>query len=272
MLPVRYRVAANDRETADTSTLRLVPLEQPIARFRAGQFTMVYVFGVGEIPLSISGSPLARDTDLIHTVRGVGAVSEALHAIGVGGVVGIRGPYGTGWDVEHTQGSDLLFIAGGIGLAPLRPAVLEALDRRDRYDRVFVLAGARTPEDHIYTGEIESWIARGAVVRRTVDRTSGPGSWPGSVGLVTELLDDITLRPARTTAFVCGPEVMMTHTGLALTDRGIPPERIRLSLERDMKCGIAQCGHCQLGPDLICRDGPVTTLDHAAPLLAVAEL
>ena len=278
MLPARYRVVANDRETADTHTLRLAPLDPPIPRFRAGQFTMVYVFGVGEIPLSVSGSPLPDDDTLVHTVRAVGAVSAALCHAGPGSVVGVRGPFGTGWDLERSPGHDLLFVAGGIGLAPLRSALLEALGTPERHGFVTVLAGARTPAEHLYRDEEESWLGAGAMVLRTVDqlspepRTLQIPAWNGSVGLVTGLLDGLRLRPERTTAFVCGPEVMMTRTGAALTRLGIPPDRIVVSLERNMRCGIGVCGHCQLGPEFVCLDGPVTTLDHAEPLLAVRAL
>lgn len=278
MLPLRYRVVANDRETADTRTLRLAPLDQPIAPFGAGQFTMVYAFGVGEIPLSISGCPHPGDDTLIHTVRAVGAVSAALCAARPSTVVGVRGPFGTGWDVEDSTGRDLLFVAGGIGLAPLRPALLQALGQRWRYGRITVLAGAKTPAEHLYRDEDQSWLRHRATVLRTVDHvgfdpcTEQPLPWNGRVGLVTDLLDGPLLRPERTTAFLCGPEVMMTHTGEALTALGFAPSAIRLSLERNMRCGLGICGHCQLGPDFECLDGPVTTLDRAAPLLAVHEL
>ncbi|NUR62652.1 MAG: FAD/NAD(P)-binding protein [Catenulispora sp.] len=278
MVPARYRVVANHRDTADTHTLRLAPLDQPIPRFRAGQFTMVYVFGVGEIPLSVSGSPLVGDDTLVHTVRAVGAVSAALCQAGPGSIVGVRGPFGTGWDVEDSLGRNLLFVAGGIGLAPLRSALLEALGTRDRFGFITVLAGAKVPAEHLYRDEEESWLAHGAVVLRTVDRlepdpcTLQVPAWDGSVGLVTDLLAGLRARPEHTTAFVCGPEVTMTHTGSALLELGIPAHRIEVCLERNMRCGLGICGHCQLGPDFVCLDGPVTTFDHAEPLLAICEL
>lgn len=278
MLPRRYRVTDNRRETADTTTLCLAPLDEPIPHFRSGQFTMVYVFGVGEIPLSISGCPQIADDTLVHTVRAVGAVSAALCRAEPGTVVGVRGPYGTGWDVARARGRDLLFVAGGIGLAPLRPPLLEVLGARRDYGFVTVIAGAKTPSEHLYTIEDEGWIVEGTRVLRTVDRvpedpgTDRPEPWTGSVGLVTDLLPRVRLRPERTTAYLCGPEVMMTHTGAALTKLGMRPADIVVSLERNMRCGIGICGHCQLGPDFVCLDGPVSTLDHAEPLLAVREL
>lgn len=278
MLPRRYRVTANERETADTRTLCLAPVDPPLPHFAAGQFTMVYVFGVGEIPLSISGSPLVRDEILVHTVRSVGAVSEALCRAEPGTVVGVRGPFGEGWDVRRSRGRDLLFVAGGIGLAPLRPALLEVLATRREYGFVTVIAGAKTPQEHLYRVEDESWLAGGVTVLRAVDRlpidpcTYQPRRWPGAVGLVTDLLPQVRLRPERTTAYLCGPEVMMTHTGAALAQLGLRPEDVELSLERNMRCGAGLCGHCQLGPDFVCLNGPVTTYDHAEPLLAVPRL
>jgi anaerobic sulfite reductase subunit B len=262
MLPRRYRVTDNRQETGDTWTLTLAPMDRPIRRFGSGQFTMVYVFGVGEIPLSVSGCPLVHDDTLVHTVRAVGAVSTALCRAEPGTVVGVRGPFGTGWDVRRSRGRDLLFVAGGIGLAPLRPALLEVLASRRDYGFVTVIVGARTLPEHLYTDEDESWRAHGVEVLRIVDQ----------VGLVTDLLPRVRLRPERTTAYLCGPEVMMTHTGAALTGLGLRPSDIEVSLERNMRCGAGLCGHCQLGPDFVCLDGPVTTLDHAEPLLAVPEL
>jgi NAD(P)H-flavin reductase len=278
MLPARYRVTANHRDTADTHTLLLTPLDQPLPRPRPGQFTMVYVFGVGEIPLSVSGCPAEGDHTVAHTVRAVGAVSAALCRAEPGTVVGLRGPVGTDWDVARSRHRDLLFVAGGIGLAPLRPPVLEALAARRDYRSVTVIAGARTPADHLYQGQEELWRAQGAAVLRIVDRvpvdpcTRQPQAWAGPVGLVTDLLGQVELRPERTTAYLCGPEAMMTHTGDALLALGMQPADIEVSLERNMRCGIGICGHCQLGPDFVCVDGPVTTLDHAEPLLAVREL
>ncbi|GAA2003497.1 FAD/NAD(P)-binding protein [Catenulispora subtropica] len=268
----------NRRESGDTRTLSLAPLDRPLPRPRPGQFTMVYVFGVGEIPLSVSGHAVNGDRSLTHTVRAVGAVSAALCRAEPGTVVGVRGPFGTGWEVSRSRGRDLLFVAGGIGLAPLRPPLLEVLGARREYGFVTVVAGARTPADHLYGVEDECWRAHGVTVLRIVDRVPeepgprGPTVWPGPVGLVTDLLPEIRLRPERTTAYLCGPEAMMTHTGAALTGLGMGPAAIEVSLERNMRCGVGVCGHCQLGPDFVCLDGPVTTLEHAAPLLAVREL
>jgi NAD(P)H-flavin reductase len=267
LLPAWYQVASRHSETHDTVTLDLRPVGQGIPAHEPGQFTMLYAFGVGEVPVSISGT--AGD-GLVQTIRAVGAVTRALCAAKPGQVIGIRGPYGTTWDVTGAAGGDLLLVAGGIGLAPLRPALLAALARRGAYRRVAVLIGARSPEELVFAGEVDAWRRSGADVDITVDRATD--GWTGHVGVVTQLLERADINPAGTTALVCGPEVMMRLTARALAARGIPAERIRVSLERNMRCGVAVCGHCQLGPRLLCRDGPIVSYPDAAPLMAVREL
>jgi NAD(P)H-flavin reductase len=268
--PVHYRVGASHRETADTATLVLLPRSEPITPFRPGQFAMLYVLGVGEIPISISGDPAEEDV-LELTIRGVGAVSEALRHAPAGTPVGVRGPFGTGWRLDVPAGADLLLVAGGIGLAPLRPALRHALANRRRYGRIVLVAGARTPAELLFTTELVALAKRADVeLVVTVDRASE--DWTGRVGLVTEPLAEIDLFPEWTAALLCGPEPMMRFSAKVLLDRGMPAERIQVSLERNMKCGIGLCGHCQLGPLLLCRDGPVVPYPVAAPLLEVREL
>ncbi|GAA2806680.1 FAD/NAD(P)-binding protein [Kribbella solani] len=268
MLPVRYRVAGRTIENQDSATLRLEPVDQPLAPFRPGQFAMLYAYGVGEVPISISGT--AGGT-LLHTVRSVGAVSRALHDATVGTVIGVRGPFGTTWAPEDAIGNDLVIVAGGVGLAPLRPVVLAALAGRPAYRGVVVIAGARTPDEFLFRAELDAWAARDDVdVELTVDAPAA--GWDGTVGFVTEPLAQLRLDPERTVAFLCGPEPMMRFSARVLRRARVPAERIQVSLERSMKCGIALCGHCQLGPLLVCRDGPVVTYAVAAPLLAVPEL
>ena len=267
-VPVRYRVTSSQAETHDTVTLGLEPVDQPIAAHRPGQFTMLYALGIGEVPISISGGPAGPG--LVQTIRSVGAVTKALCAAAPGQLIGVRGPYGTDWGVADGAGQHVIIVAGGIGLAPLRPALLAALAAPDRYRAITLLIGARSPDELVFSGELDSWRAAGADVQVTVDRATG--GWTGHVGVVTQLLDRAELDPAATMALVCGPEVMMRLTARALCARGIPPGRIRVSLERNMRCGIAECGHCQLGPLLLCRDGPVISYQRAAPLLAVKEL
>jgi NAD(P)H-flavin reductase len=268
MTPLRYRIVDRRVELADTVTIELSPLDTPIAPYQAGQFTMVYAFGVGEVPISISGD--SSSSTLVHTLRAVGAVTQALHDAPVGTVLGIRGPFGTSWGAPPPTHDDVVIIAGGIGLAPLRPAIRDVLRERDRYRRVCVLIGARTPADLLYQEECTDWGNAGAEVLVTVDRADS--SWTGSVGVVPTLLDEVDFDPLRTTAYVCGPEVMMRFAAIALRHREVPAEAIRVSLERNMRCAIAWCGHCQLGPLLVCRDGPVVGYDLAEPLLAVKEL
>jgi NAD(P)H-flavin reductase len=266
MLPSRYVVADHNVETRDSATLTLAPLDEPLSRFRPGQFTMIAVPGVGEIALSISGDP--RERVLTQTVRAVGAVSRAIHDAKPGTVLGLRGPFGTDWDLPSAAGADLLLVAGGIGLAPLRPVLLGALADRARYGRITLVLGARTPKEFLYRDEIPTWTDLGIV--STVDHPT-PG-WRGRVGLVTAPLAEVELDPARTVAFLCGPEVMMRFSAELLLSRGMAADRIRLSLERNMKCGIGLCGHCQLGPLLVCRDGPVVHYGQVADLLSVKEL
>jgi anaerobic sulfite reductase subunit B len=268
MTPLLYRITGRRQETVDTATLTLHPVAGSIAAPLPGQFSMVYAFGVGEVPISVSH--LDGPHRLVHTLRAVGAVTRALHDAPVGQVLGIRGPFGTDWGVPAPRHHDLVIVAGGIGLAPLRPVVEHALRERDRYRKVFLLIGARTPTDLLYPGEYDGWRAGGVDVRVTVDRADA--GWPGHVGVVTTLMGDLDLGPETTTGFVCGPEVMMRFAARAMLDRGVPRSAIRVSLERNMRCGAALCGHCQLGPLLLCRDGPVVGYDRAEPLMSVKEL
>jgi NAD(P)H-flavin reductase len=270
MLPARYLVAARREETYDTVTLMLRPAGTPIPAPRPGQFTMLYAYGIGEVPVSVSGIGSPAGQVLVQTIRAVGAVTRALCAAAPGDTIGVRGPFGTGWELSGADGRDALIVAGGIGLAPLRPVLLAALAQRARYDRVVLLAGARSPADLVFTHELATWAERGADVLVTVDH--GDAAWDGRVGLVTGLIQDAIADPAGTAAFVCGPEIMMRLSAQALADAGVPAAAIRVSLERNMRCGVALCGHCQLGPLLACRDGPVVSYAEAAPLLAIKEL
>jgi len=267
MRPARYLVAARIQETYDTVTLLLRPVDDPIQVPRPGQFTMLYAYGVGEVPVSVSGIGEAPGQVLVQTIRAVGAVTRALCAATPGDMIGVRGPFGTDWRVNDAGGRHMLVVAGGIGLAPLRPVVLAALRAQDR---VVLLVGARSPGDLVFTRELDVWRRRGADVRVTVDH--GEAGWDGRVGLVTGLIHDAIADPAGTTAFVCGPEIMTRLSAQALVDAGIPAREILVSLERNMRCGVALCGHCQLGPLLLCRDGPVVSYAEAAPLLAKREL
>jgi NAD(P)H-flavin reductase len=262
MTPLPYRVAQRTQETPDTVTLTLDPVQEALPPWTPGQFTMAYAFGVGEIPLSISGG----DPDLVvHTVRAVGAVSSAISTTPVGMVLGLRGPFGRGWPVPEPH-APVVVMAGGIGLAPLRPVITTALAQGGRPT---VLIGARTPTDLVFTEEYDRWRSAGATVLVTVDRADS--NWPGHVGVVTTLLSSVHLS-SEALAYVCGPEVMMRLGARALVDGGVSRDRITVSLERNMQCGVGLCGHCQLGPLLVCRDGPVAGLAEAERLFATREL
>jgi anaerobic sulfite reductase subunit B len=268
MEPRPFRVAARRRETADTWTLRLEPAGGPPIAAAPGQFTMLYAFGIGEVPISVSGD---RRGPLVHTVRAVGAVTRAVCATRPGTVLGVRGPFGNAWPVEDAAGGDLVLVAGGIGLAPLRPALLHALRHRREYGRVIVLYGSRMPEELLYRRQLERWARRADLdVDVTVD--AGSPAWTGKVGVVPKLIASARFHPATTTALVCGPEIMMRFAARGLRERGVDDERIFVSMERNMRCGLGHCGHCQLGPTLICRDGPVYRLDQMEALIAVREL
>lgn len=270
MLPRPFRVVDSRRETPDTVTLELESESGDVLAFSPGQYTMLYVFGVGEVPLSVSGDP-HRPEVLVHTVRAVGAVTRAIVGLRPGDTVGVRGPYGRGWPVEAARDKDLLVVAGGIGLAPLRPVVYDVIARRPRFRSVSLVYGSRSPADLLYTGELHEWRSRFDMeVEVTVDRPDR--DWLGDVGVVTGLLGRVAYRPEETAAMLCGPEIMMKVVGQHLADQGVSPGAIHVSLERNMKCGIGLCGHCQFGPHFVCWRGPVFALGDVLPLAQVAEL
>ena len=269
MLPRAVRVRAVRAEIRGTVTLELDPGPAGAA-FEPGQFNMLYAHGIGEVPISFSGDPRRRDA-LVHTIRAAGAVTRTLCAAVPGAILGVRGPFGSTWPIEAAEGDDLLIVAGGIGLAPLRPAIYRVLAGRENYNRVTIVYGARSPEELLFVDELRGWRGRFDLdVHVTVD-TAGRG-WHGEVGVVTELLDRLRLDADDTTALLCGPEIMMRFTAQELVDLGVPKDHIHVSLERNMKCAIGHCGRCQLGPILICRDGPVFTWEHAERLVGVREL
>jgi NAD(P)H-flavin reductase len=267
MVPMVVRVQARRRETHDTWTLAI---DGGGLSFRPGQFNMLYAFGVGEIPVSISSDP-GTPARLLHTVRAVGPVSQALTALKPGRTLGMRGPCGTAWPVAESRGSDIIVVAGGLGLAPLRPAIYRLLADRAQYGRIAVLYGTRSPGDILFRHELERWRRRlDVAIEVTVDHADS--LWHGHVGVVTKLIDRTALDPDHTVALVCGPEIMMRFAVRALREAGIPEEAIYLSMERNMKCAVGLCGHCQFGPELICRDGPVFRYERLRGLLAMKEI
>lgn len=270
MVPRPFRLVAKEAETPDTMTLVLEDLEGADMDFAPGQFMMIYVFGVGEVPISISGNPRVGGY-LEHTVRAVGAVTNAICELEPDDIVGLRGPFGTSWPIEEAVSRDLLIITGGIGLAPLRPAVMEAMHRRDEISSLSLLYGARTPTDLLYKDDLLGWESSQAIdVEVTVDRASS--GWWGDVGLVTNLLPRVSFEPSSTTAFVCGPEVMMRNVARELLLRGTADNDIYISMERNMKCGIGLCGHCQYGSSFLCKEGPVGSYSSFADRLTVDEI
>jgi NAD(P)H-flavin reductase len=231
---------------------------------------MLYVFGVGEVAVSMSGDPAARGS-YIHTVRNVGAVSGAVTSLAAGATLGVRGPYGTAWPTEAAEGSDVLFVAGGLGLAPLRPAIYHVLSQRARYRRVVLLYGTRTPADILFRNELQRWRGRLDIdIFITVDHADA--GWRGDVGVVPKLIARAGFDPRNAVAMVCGPEVMMRFTATALQTAGLESDHIYLSMERNMKCAIGLCGHCQFGATFVCVDGPVMRYDRIAEVLAVREI
>jgi len=269
-VPQAYRVTRVRREAHDVTTLELIPTTGERPAFEPGQFNMLYAFGIGEVAISMSGHP-SQSGCYVHTVRNVGAVSGAIAALKSGAILGLRGPFGTAWPTQTAEGSDVVIVAGGLGLAPLRPAIYQVLARRDRYGRVAILYGSRSPGDILYHREIERWRRRLDVdIAVTVDHADA--KWHGNVGVVSKLIPRSAFDPQNTIAMICGPEVMMRFTAAALQGAGLSSDRIYLSMERNMKCAIGLCGHCQFGPHFICRDGPVMRYDRIAEILAVREI
>ncbi len=255
MTPVPFRVRSVREELSHTFTLELEPPNGAF-EFLPGQFTMVYAFGIGEVPISISSSSSNQGT-ILQTIRRTGAVTHALGHLKSGDYVGIRGPYGVPWPMDEIKGRDLLIIGGGIGLAPLRPAIYHALENRDDYERVVVLYGTRTPNEILFEEELGKWGARtDCTTMVTVD--AADRGWNGAVGVVTRLIGRVGFDAANTTALVCGPEIMMTVTAERLMEvHSMAPENIYITMERNMKCAIGVCGHCQFGAKFICTDGAV---------------
>lgn len=271
MVPSPFRLQRVRRETYDTFTLELEPANGANGfPFAAGQFNMLYLFGVGEVPISISGDPTKPQT-LVHTVRSVGPVTQALRRLKRGDVLGVRGPFGNHWPVEEAAGSDVVIVAGGIGLAPLRPALYYLLSNREKYGRIALVYGARTLQDLLYKPELEKWRGQFDLeVEVTVDTAAV--SYRGNVGVVTTLIPRVHLDPLHTVAMVCGPEVMMRFTVRELDARGIGLDNIFISMERNMKCAVGSCGHCQFGPNFVCKDGPVFRYDQIEAFFAKREV
>ncbi len=256
--PARAVIKEIKRETHDTTTYTLAFEDEELQQsysFQPGQFNMLSVLGVGEAPISISSD--AGEKGLFqHTIRHVGNVTNSIREKEIGDYLWVRGPYGNGWPVDFLGGKNVLIVAGGIGLAPLRPVILELVRNREKYGLVEVLYGARTPDDLLFTDEFEGW-GKKINFLQTVDTVPSGLSWPYRVGVVTKLFEVMKSKPENTVALTCGPEIMMRFVVIELQRSGFAPEQIYVSLERRMSCGVKKCGNCQVGPKFICQDGPV---------------
>jgi len=273
MVPTVATVVAIHEESANTRTYTL-ELDDEEARsqyrFQPGQFNMVYVFGVGEAAISISSDP-AEPRRLAHTIRHVGSVTRAIARMGVGAKIGVRGPYGNGWPLTQCRGRDIVLVAGGIGLAPLRPAIYSILANRERYGRVVLMCGGRSPGDLLFRDELDRWREEGRLdLMVSVDYAIA--EWHGPVGVVTDLIKRLRLRPERTSVMVCGPRIMNRFVTWQILRLRLPPHQLFVSLERNMRCGVGRCGHCQYGPKFVCKDGPVFALDSIRGIFAKEEI
>ena len=254
-------VAVIDERTQESPNIFTLRLQyedtgmQEAFEFSPGQFNMVTLFGVGEIPISIVNDPL--DSHFFdHTIRVVGRVSEGMSRLQPGDRVGIRGPFGRGWPMERIKGQDVLLITGGLGCAPLVSVIRYLLRRREDYGHIHILQGVKHSDDLIWREQYNEW-AKARDVRIMLAADVASKNWSGQQGMVTELIDQISLRSQRTVVLLCGPELMMLAAVATLRELGIPDNHIWFSMERNMQCGIGQCGHCQIGPQFVCQDGPV---------------
>jgi NAD(P)H-flavin reductase len=270
-VPVPYHVTQRNAENNDIVTLAIEPSSsESIMDMKPGQFNMLYAFGVGEIPISVS-SLLDPQPAVTHTVQGVGAVSKALCEMKTGHHIGVRGPFGTPWPVEVSQFKDVVIMAGGLGIAPVRPLIEAIAYERDLYKEVNILYGSRDPDGIIFHQDVISLQSDPSInFLVTVDHSFR--NWRGNVGVVTNLVEKCTFDPASTIAYICGPEIMMRYGAYSLIDAGIPGDQIYLSMERNMKCGFGHCGHCQYGSEFVCKDGPVFTYDEIENYLNIRQL
>jgi len=273
MLPVTTRIVDVREENMNTKTFVMEIEDEEIRkkyRWAPGQFNMIYVPGIGEAAISISSDP-DKPEILEHSIRIVGSVTHAIDDLGVGGIVGLRGPFGRGWPLDTLAGGEVVLVAGGIGLAPLRPVVYWLTQRRDRFRRLILLFGCRSPEDRLYVGELDQWEEDNKIdVLVTVDNATG--DWVGPVGVVTKLLQRVKVNAQETTVMVCGPRMLNRVAAWNFLQLHVSPEHVYLSLERNMNCGYGQCGHCQYGSKFVCKDGPVFAFSEIADIFASEEI
>lgn len=259
------------REAEDINTYRLQLVDEEVRRqfrFKAGQFNMVYLFGVGEVAISIVSDPNERQF-LDHTIRTVGRITKAIAGLQRGDVLGIRGPFGQGWPLDEARGRDVVVVTGGLGCAPVIGAIEYIFRRRAEYGSVKILHGVKTPHDLLYRERFDAW-RRFSDTEVLLTSDQPDKTWSYHIGVVTELFEQVLVDPLKCIVLMCGPEIMMRLGVPILMNRGIPASAISVSLERHMECGIGLCGHCQLGPYFVCKDGPVMRYDRVAQWLGRA--
>ncbi len=258
MVPTAATIVEIKEESSNTRTYYL-QIDDPDLRsryrFQPGQFNMVYVFGVGEAAISISSDP-ATPERMAHTIRHVGSVTRAIATMRVGDKLGVRGPFGNGWPIKECRNRDVVMVAGGIGLAPLRPLIYSLLANREQYGRLVLMYGGRSPADLLFRDELNLWRDEGKL-DTLVSVDYSIEEWHGPVGVVTDLIKRLRLRPDRTSVMVCGPRVMNRYVTWQILRLRVPADQLFVSLERNMRCGVGRCGHCQYGPKFVCKDGPV---------------
>lgn len=268
LLPVPCKIQSVAQETHDVFSLTLSSPDKRESSFLPGQFNMLFLFGYGEVAISISGDPSKKE-EIVHTVRSVGAVTQAMEKLRKGDEIGIRGPFGTHWPFEKKE-CDVLIIAGGIGMAPLRPAIHYLMKHRRDYKNVTLLYGSRSPSDLIYKNELTLWKKQGIEVKVSVDR--GDETWHGSIGVITSFISKHIPNPQNTLVLICGPEVMIQFAIQELLRKNVDEHSMYLSMERNMQCAVGFCGHCQYGPHFLCKDGPVFSYEQLKPWLTIKEL
>lgn len=269
LIPALYQVRTITHHTSDVFTLRLTAAEGDKGMpFLPGQFNMLYHFGFGEVAISISGDP-SNPADLVHTIRAVGSVTKSMQELKAGDEIGVRGPFGSPWPLLKKD-CNVLVIAGGIGLAPLRPTLFELAARKSLYRDITLLYGTRNPEEIIYKEDLENWQKQGVKIETTVDYADV--SWKGQVGVVTSLIKRNITDPNNTLVFICGPEIMIKFAVHELLGAKVDENHIFMSLERNMQCAVGFCGHCLYGPYFLCKDGPVLSYEQLKKWLMIKEL